>query len=315
MTVKIFYRKEAWDICHQIIKNYSRNYAKMNKEPFNMKTARDISITKVLYDIGLEPVRVINESQWYLSPLRKERKPSFKVNTLLNRWYDFGEQVGGNIVDLVIQVYGFTPGEALKYLSKYNVSSSLSSFDQQKQSNQIELLDVKLIEHKALREYMSSRCVREDIYQEYCKEIHYRVRDKRYFAVGFENQSGGYELRSKFFKGCIGKKDISYLKNNSSRLLVFEGFIDYLSLLGHGENLKEDDTIVLNSVGNVRKIYSLLDNYSLTSLYLDNDEAGNKYTKNLLELAKRKISDLRHNYDGFKDLNEFLIQASLNNNK
>lgn len=279
-----------------------------------MKTARDISITRVLYDIGHEPVKVINESQWYLSPLRKERKPSFKVNTMLNRWYDFGEQIGGNIIDLIIQIYGFSPGEALQYLSRYDPDTILSSFGQQKTSNRIELLEVKPIQHKALKDYLQSRCIREDIYQEYCKEVHYQVRGKRYFAVGFENQNGGYELRSKFFKGCIGKKDISYIKNNSSRLLVFEGFIDFLSLLSLGENLKEDDTIVLNSVANAKKIYPFLDNYPLTSLYLDNDEAGDKYTKALIQHAKRGISDLRHNYEKAKDLNEYLFLASLNNN-
>jgi len=274
MTVKIFYRKEIQSICHQIIKNHSKKYAKMKTEPFNMKTARDISIIRVLYDIGYEPVKIINESQWYLSPLRKERKPSFKVNTMLNRWYDFGDQQGGNVIDLIIQIYGFTPREALKYLTRYDVNTILSSFGQQKPSNQIELLEVKSIQHKALKEYLQSRCVQEDIYQGYCKEVHYIVQGKRYFAVGFENQSGGYELRSRYFKGCIGKKDISYIKNNSERLLVFEGFIDFLSLLGHGENLKEDDIIILNSVANARKIYPLVDNYPLTSLYLDNDEAG-----------------------------------------
>lgn len=278
-----------------------------------MKTARYISITRVLYDIGYEPVKVINESQWYLSPLRKERKPSFKVNTMLNRWYDFGDQRGGNIIDLIIQIYGFTPGEALRYLSRYDPDTILSSFGQQKLSNQIELLEVKPIQHKALKEYLQSRCVREDIYQKYCKEVHYIVRGKRYFAIGFENQSGGYELRSKFFKGCIGKKDISYIKNNSLRLLVFEGFVDYLSLLSHGDSIKDADIIILNSVANAKKIYPLLDNYPLTSLYLDNDEAGDKYTKALLEHAHRGKSDLRHNYEGFKDLNEYLIQISQNN--
>ncbi len=287
----------------------------MNKEPFNMKTARDISITRVLYDIGHKPVKVINESQWYLSPLRKERKPSFKVNTMLNRWYDFGEQIGGNVIDLIIQIYGFSPGEALKYLSKYDANTILSSFGQQKISNRIELLEVKPIQHKALKDYLQSRCIREDIYQEYCKEVHYRVRGKRYFAVGFENQTGGYELRSKFWKGCIGKKDISYIKNNSGRLLVFEGFIDFLSLLSCGNGLKGDDAIILNSVANAKRIYTFLDNYPLTSLYLDNDEAGNRYTKALLEHAHRGKSDMREHYQGSKDVNEYLIQASQNNNQ
>ena len=67
-------------------------------------------------------------------------------------------------------------------------------------------------------------------------------------------------------------------------------------------------------MANAKKIYTLLDNYPLNSLYLDNDEAGDKYTKALIQHGKRGISDLRHNYEGAKDLNEYLFLASLNNN-
>ncbi len=280
-----------------------------------MKIARDISIIRVLYDIGHEPVKVINESQWYLSPLRKERKPSFKVNTMLNRWYDFGDQQGGNIIDLIIQIYGFTPGEALRYLSKYDVNTMLSSFGQREASSQIELLQVKPIQHKALKEYLQLRCIKENIYQKYCKEVHYQVRGKKYFAVGFENQIGGYELRSKFFKGCIGKKDISYIRNKSANvLIIFEGWFDYMSLLSLDDNYIDADAIILNSVANVKKIYSLLGDYHLVGLHLDNDPAGDKWTDDLMKHIHRGVCDSRGNYQGSKDLNEYLIHTSLNNN-
>lgn len=42
---------------------------------------------------------------WYKSPLRTESEPSFKVNTELNKWFDFGLGKGGNIIDLAEQLY------------------------------------------------------------------------------------------------------------------------------------------------------------------------------------------------------------------
>ena len=38
------------------------------------------------------------------------------------------------------------------------------------------------------------------------------MRGKRYFAVGFPNVSGGYETRSRRFKGCVPPKDVSLVK-------------------------------------------------------------------------------------------------------
>lgn len=31
------------------------------------------------------------------------------------------------------------------------------------------------------------------------------------FSVAFGNQSGGYELRNPYFKGCMGSKDLSII--------------------------------------------------------------------------------------------------------
>lgn len=37
----------------------------------------------------------------------------------------------------------------------------------------------------------------------FCKEIHYELRDRHYFALAFGNVSGGYEMRNAYYKGCI----------------------------------------------------------------------------------------------------------------
>ena len=82
-----------------------------------------------------------------------------------------------------------------------------------------------------------------------CKEMRYTTHGKRYFAVAFGNESGGYEIRNPFFKGCVPPKDVTLLPVGSTTCNVYEGFMDYLSARALGIGGKEDH-LVLNSVSN-----------------------------------------------------------------
>jgi len=64
--------------------------------------------------------------------------------------------------------------------------------------------------------------------------MYYTYNGKSYFALAFANESGGYELRNRYYKGCYGHKDISLIpgRNTASKsVAVFEGFMDFLSAL------------------------------------------------------------------------------------
>ena len=63
--------------------------------------------------------------------------------------------------------------------------------------------------------------------------MRYLTDGKPYFAVGFPNRSGGYEIRNKLFKGCIAPKDITHIQQEQPKesCYLFEGFMDYLSFL------------------------------------------------------------------------------------
>ena len=57
---------------------------------------------------------------------------------------------------------------------------------------------------------------------------------KPYFAIGFPNTAGGYEVRNPFFKGCVAPKDITHIRQQGvprNMCYLFEGFMDYLSFL------------------------------------------------------------------------------------
>ena len=57
-----------------------------------IQEAKQIRIADYLQSLGYTPVKRQDSSLWYKSPLREEAEASFKVNTELNQWYDFGWQ-------------------------------------------------------------------------------------------------------------------------------------------------------------------------------------------------------------------------------
>ena len=114
-----------------------------------------------------------------------------------------------------------------------------------------------------LTEYLAERGIPYAIASRHCCRLNYGVRGKRYFAVGFPNMAGGYEVRSRYFKGCIPPKDMSLVMAKeipADECLVFEGFMDFLSAVTLGVT-GNADCLVLNSVANVEKAAGLLDGY------------------------------------------------------
>ena len=56
----------------------------------NIQEAKQIKIADYLQSLGHRPVKQQGANLWYKSPLRNESEPSFKVNTTMNSWFDFG---------------------------------------------------------------------------------------------------------------------------------------------------------------------------------------------------------------------------------
>ena len=190
------------------------------------------------------------------------------------------------------------------------------SFRQQASEPSFQQLEVRELTHPALLRYLQERGIDTDLARSECKELHFIHNGKPYFAIGFPNVAGGYEVRNRFFKGCIAPKDISHVRQQGEpreKCLVFEGMMDYLSFLTLRmkncptmPNLDGLDYIILNSVSNVSKGIDALHGYERIHCLLDNDEAGrNAY----LELAREfsgHIRDFSDNYNGHKDLNDYL---------
>ena len=282
----------------------------------NIGQIKKIKLQEFLATIDCKPVKQYGVNLMYLSPLRTEKHASFKVNTELNLWYDFGISRGGNIIDLAELLYNSSDVSYLIHQIERNapscVSVSLPTAKPNTPQNSFENLQVLSISHPALIKYLGERCIDIEIARTVCKELHFDTRGKHYFGIGFPNIAGGYEIRNPFFKGGITPKDISLFHNEESKqsCFVFEGFIDFLSfmMLRRKENdgLKRQDYLVLNSVSNVKKALEPLLDYENIQCFLDNDEAGrNAYLQLSKELGK-PVTDASTLYNGYKDLNEYL---------
>ncbi len=74
----------------------------MNHPFFSYQKVKQIDIVEYMEKLGYQPQKIRNNDYWYLSPLRDEKEPSFKVNRKLNLWYDHGLGKGGSIIDFTI---------------------------------------------------------------------------------------------------------------------------------------------------------------------------------------------------------------------
>jgi hypothetical protein len=136
------------------------------------------------------------------------------------------------------------------------------------------------------------------------KEAYYTNNDKQYFALAFENDSNGYELRSKYFKGCT-KKDITTIPGKGNSLNLFEGFFDYLSALTCFDERSCNTTIVLNSLVNLDKVD--LTRYDKINLFLDNDKSGIKTATDIIQKHPGAVNRSQQFYRFCKDFNEYLL--------
>ena len=160
----------------------------------NIQEAKQIKIADYLQSLGHRPVKQQGANLWYKSPLRNESEASFKVNTTLNSWFDFGMGKGGNIITLASYLYAT---DNLPYLldkmekQTPHVRPTVFSFTQQATEPSFERLEVRELNHPALLLYLSERKINLYIARKECAELHFSHNCKNYFAIGFKSKSGG----------------------------------------------------------------------------------------------------------------------------
>ena len=287
-----------------------------------IEEAKSIRIADYLHSLGYSPVKQQGINLWYKSPFREESEASFKVNTEREQWYDFGLGKGGNIIALAAHLYATDHVPyILKRIAEQTPHVRPISFSFGKQSSSepsFQHLEIVPLSSPALLAYLQGRGINTELAKRECSEARFTHNGKRYFAIAFPNGSGGFEVRNRYFKGCIAPKEISHIRQSGkarNTCYVFEGFMDYLSFLTLRQEscpnypeLDGQDYIVLNSVSNVNKALYPLGNYERIHCFFDNDRAGMEALQQIRKEygRDRYIRDASQTYSGCKDLNEHL---------
>lgn len=283
----------------------------MNSQQRSWENARSTCIVKTLARLGHYPTKTTEKEAWFLSPLRSETQASFNVSLHKNLWYDFGTGEGGNVIDLVMAIRNFSPKEAFEFLDEHAFSFSQPVATKRKPLQELKIIQITTIEHQGLTEYLESRRIPLPVARKYCKEVWYKLKGKTYFSIGLKNWLGGWELRNKYYKSGNSPKSYTFYDRNSPTLVILEGMFDFLSLNVLDEELvKTADCLVLNSLSQIKKIHSLLPQYKTVLLYLDNDVAGRKATRELLDRYS-VATDKSSIYSNYTDLNEWLTHGKI----
>ena len=284
----------------------------------NCDEARQISIVDYLAECGVHPQYIRGFNHWYLSPLRAEKTPSFKINTKLNSWYDHGIGKGGNMIDLGVRLHHCTVKELLSKLSEGNHSLSfhqpVNRASQSEPEQKIIIRNVGALTNIGLVSYLHEREIDYYTAKAWCKEVLFTVNNKPYFAIGFANQSGGYELRNRDLKLSSSPKDLTFIDQGSDSVHVFEGFMDMLSLLMIRQESLHDNFLVLNSMSFVNKGLECLLQHQSVFVYPDQDDRGQQVMA-IIKNAIPQAVDEGNFYRDFKDLNEYLIAVKRTTNR
>jgi hypothetical protein len=279
---------------------------------------KKISIKTYLAQLEIFPTKEMGYYGMYKCPFRQDKDPSMKVDYVKNMWFDFGTNLGGTLIDLVMNINQLSPQDALRLLEKgeYSINSFSFHGNTQVTPNEVTIKKIQSLQNSALTDYLCSRKIDIEIAKHYLEEIYYSVKGKYYFSVAFKNDKGGYELRNPYLKNCLAPKEITTIRNSNANCdicLVFEGFMNFLSYLTLNKEIEplNCDSIILNSTSQLKNMIDNHPNYNMYYCYLDNDNAGRQAVETLKQSFGTKVIDHSFLYEQFNDLNDMLCDKKI----
>lgn len=288
------------------------------EQNISYKEAKQIDLVEYLSTLGFKPVKIRGNHYWYLSPLRDEKTPSFKVDQKINCWYDHGIGKGGNLVDFGMAYFNCCSSDFLQQLNgKFFLHQPVKTASNKEiQESKLTVLGDFILSSSHLNNYLAKRKIPYTVADKYCREVRYQMNGKVYYGIGFKTDSGSFEIRNPFLKSASSPKSITTFKNGCHEVSVFEGFFDFLSYQVYAakQSLNTTDFIVLNSLSFFEKSRPVMESYNQVKLYLDNDEAGQNCSRYALSLSN-KYKDESRFYKNYKDLNDWLVKHDLKQQK
>lgn len=302
--------------------------------------AKRLPLDRILSQLGFSPVKSKKNGRelWYTSPFRDEKEPSLHISSVVHSrlgqiwiWKDFGD-TGGNVIDFALRYFrlaendvsgalerldglGIGSGRAAAPSPALPASAPVSAPGPEAAACPFTNIQIEPLTSEKLITYLADRGISANLAKCYVQQVRYTFEGRRFLALAFANDQGGYEMRSTGkFKGSLPPKTITYLHpemlDASRTVTLFEGWIDYLSALTfYGKKEASTPVLILNSIvtgeAAIEKLRLL--GASKVHCYLDRDAGGRKMLAQLkAALPEIEYIDQSILYDGYKDFNEFL---------
>lgn len=280
---------------------------------FDIEKLKKISIVDYLSTHGLKPKRITGRNAAFLSPFREESVPSLIVDMNKNKWHDYGgNNDHGDVIDLLIKIERCNFNRACEILSNGNgivfneyVPKKITSEPGVMIHSTGDITDKELLTYAC-----DTRKINEDVLRKYCVQIgisfpHSMKDSKRiYTLLGFKSDLGGYECRNSWMKVCAGAKSHTTIKGKlNSKYILTEGFFDALTYFTYYGILEPQYTMYcLNGSSQFTALNKFIGDKEVL-YYGDNDKTGNEIAEQI-----KKVTDMRHIYDFYKDFNSFLTK-------
>ncbi|WPU95759.1 toprim domain-containing protein [Mucilaginibacter sabulilitoris] len=302
----------------------------------DVQVLRDsISLVELLARLGYEPFKKSGKELMYFSMLRSaENTPSLCVNEELGVWYDHGTGKGGTMIEFAKAYWqGLSFVEILdriRQAADLSIDNASRKTSPERNRDQRPRAPVKiphyLVEqvkdlgnNPAITAYLQYRNIWH-VAGNQLKEVYYYVEDekknrKQFFAAGWQNENGGWEVRNKYFKGCLGRKGMSFIGTKDQRdLVLFEGYVNYLSWLTEHQKKAPKNILVLNSLSFLTAAIERSRHFEHVEVYFDHDPAGIQATEKLLKTLPH-ATDQSGIYQQYNDYNEKLMTEGVDTSR
>jgi hypothetical protein len=199
----------------------------------------------LLDHLGHRPAKINGNEHLYYNVMKSaDSRSTFVVNEHLNIWYDRLTSKSGNVIDFCMAYWPeLDPVEVSEKLEQIAKLLKNSLKIPPTKNGRRKRLAIKVpfyhIEetrpvgcNTEITDYLHLQGIWE-ISIGHLKEVYYYVIDEKgkrkdFFAAGWQNENGGWEVRGRNFSGCLGKKGMTFIPGSEKSLVLFEEYLDYL---------------------------------------------------------------------------------------
>lgn len=202
-----------------------------------------VTMSMLLSHLGHQPIISTGDELLYRNVLRDaEAVPTLAINTRLGVWFDRITKKSGDIIDFGMTYWsGLSMDQVLEKIGQV-CTSPPKTLDEGVRTGRrrraVKIPYYHIAETRPLgcnpeiTAYLQSRNIWE-ISLGQLKEVYYYVVDEKrrrkdFFAAGWQNENGGWEVMGRNFAGCLGLKGMTFIAGDTSSLMLFSDYIDYL---------------------------------------------------------------------------------------